>query len=141
MIVNISVKKKAQPFVGKVITWVPRHIAAKLATEYNIISIEYDNDYRPVFRGHNVLLVTSHTFYDTCIWNGEERELGEVFEEFIKTCNDGPIVVHCEMGRVRSRAIAEVISRNFDYKLVNHAKLNTTTDGMIDFNTWEPIWK
>lgn len=134
MIVNTSVKKKAQPFVGKVITWVPRRIAAKLATEYNIISIEYDNEQRPSFLRHNVLFVTSHMYSDTCIWNGVENRLDEVIQEFIQTCNNGPIVVHCEAGRVRSRAIAEMISRNFNYKLVNHAKLNTVTAETIDFN-------
>lgn len=132
MIVNISVKKKAQPFVGKVITWVPRHIAAKLATEYNIISIEYFEEDRPNFLSVNVLPVISGSYSDTCIWKGNECLLSEAIDEFIKQCSGNPIVVHCEMGRVRSRNLATAIAHNFGYKLVDSVKLNTI-NGTTDF--------
>jgi|SRR5690606_22234305 len=95
---------------------VPRHVAATAVPGQNIISIEYDADERPVFaEGVNVFPVT-----------GLESQLFRVspaliqgLDDWIKKCNGGNIVVHCEMGISRSRAMAFWIKAQYGYVLTS----------------------
>jgi hypothetical protein len=158
-IVNVSVTKKAVKLEAGQVTWVPRHIAAKLSDEYAIISIESLSEDRPVFHGNTkVLKVLNGIFVDT-VENPYEQ--GRDYKDIVSTeffhrnqhlqqhshashnlldfnmvpflgeHQQYPIVVHCEMGVQRSQRLARWISRELGYKLIDGPVILNTVDGEV----------
>ena len=93
--------------------------AAKANGPLNIISIEYFEADRPEFDPtHNVLNLEDI--------DGMTEWSFDAVKKFVEECNGENIIVHCEMGMVRSKRIAKFITEQFpSYKITSlHAFAN-----------------
>lgn len=109
MILAISVKRNPPPLKPLEVVYLPRHVAESIVGPANIISIEYYPEYRPNFDADKNVLKLTSTMHD---WLST-KELAA----WIKSCNYGPVYVHCEMGIQRSKWVANTIVDLFGYTI------------------------
>lgn len=105
-ITSVKVKQKRKAVIN-----VPRYTACEAQSGMNVISIEYHDNERPVFaEGVNVFKITC--LADPVGCGGQE------LIDWIQSCNGENIIVHCEMGISRSKALATWLANNFGYTYI-----------------------
>lgn len=99
----VSVRRRRKGIIN-----VPRYAAISLPIGTNLISIEYDEVQRPDFvAGMNVFKINSSNCLGTLV--------SDELVDWVNRLNGDNIVVHCEMGLVRSKAVADWIVDEFCY--------------------------
>lgn len=124
MIIEVQVKKLTTKLANRTVAYCPRSFVRHMKEPASIISIEYYEEERPDLSKHKRVLklisLTSGGYRlasDTGVDPTPLAELTEVLSEFMESCAGEPVIVHCEMGMVRSKNFAQYLSGAYDYKL------------------------
>jgi hypothetical protein len=101
----------------RTVSFIPKQSAERLETPVNLISINSPNEYTRLVIGHTRLLSLSFypNDYQDMGEQGPTEKTARKIIDFMISCNEEDIVVHCGEGRIRSAAVAEFIERNYDY--------------------------
>lgn len=112
----LSVKVSRKTPDKRRIIYVPRYIAELVPEGTNVISIEWLEQDRPMFRSNvNVYPI---------LGSEEKGEIG--LDQWIDELNGANIVVHCEMGMVRSRNMAQNIVNSHGYRMMESVMVMDT---------------